>query len=183
MIGITSPYVETEDFTQHYRYLCVQDKVVLDIGAFNGDTASFFLDHGAKRVIAVEPDDEAFRLLLENCMDDERVFPIHAWFDHPDKIHNWIVTYHPDCTKIDCEGGELYLLACERDILRSCEFYAIELHLQFYASAEVLDNGQVLTPDMIIWRLIDKLLSAGFQVWYDIAYTPCLMLYATLTKE
>ena len=43
-----------------------RDKVVLDIGASNGDSSIWFALCGAKRVIALEPYPESYRLAVEN---------------------------------------------------------------------------------------------------------------------
>lgn len=55
--------------------------IVLDVGAGCGETAQFFLNHGAQRVIAIEADPEAFACLYRNAerhFTFDRVEPIHA---------------------------------------------------------------------------------------------------------
>jgi FkbM family methyltransferase len=49
-----------------YDSLDIKDKVVIDVGAFVGDSAIYFALKGAKRVIAVEPHPGAFAEMLEN---------------------------------------------------------------------------------------------------------------------
>jgi len=49
-----------------YDSLNVKDRVVIDVGAFVGDSAVYFALKGAKRVIAVEPHPGAFAEMLEN---------------------------------------------------------------------------------------------------------------------
>jgi len=49
-----------------YASLDVKDKVIIDIGAYIGDSAIYFALKGAKRVIAVEPHPGAFAEMLEN---------------------------------------------------------------------------------------------------------------------
>jgi len=44
----------------------IEGKVVLDVGAGCGETAALFLAAGARSVVCVEPNREAFFLLLEN---------------------------------------------------------------------------------------------------------------------
>jgi hypothetical protein len=44
----------------------VEDKTIVDIGAYIGDTAIYFALLGAKRVIAFEPYPLLYRILLEN---------------------------------------------------------------------------------------------------------------------
>jgi len=49
-----------------YNSLSVKGKVVVDIGAFVGDSAIYFALKGAKRVIAIEPHPGAYAEMLEN---------------------------------------------------------------------------------------------------------------------
>jgi len=49
-----------------YKSLSVKDKVVVDVGAFVGDSAIYFALKGAKRVIAIEPHLGAYAEMLEN---------------------------------------------------------------------------------------------------------------------
>jgi len=51
-----------------YDLLDVRDRIVIDVGAFVGDSAVYFALKGAKRVIAVEPHPGAFAEMLENVM-------------------------------------------------------------------------------------------------------------------
>lgn len=44
----------------------LQDKVVIDVGASNGDSAVYFIRKGASRVIALEPSENTFNLAVEN---------------------------------------------------------------------------------------------------------------------
>lgn len=44
----------------------LQDKVVIDVGASNGDSAVYFIRKGASRVIALEPSENSFKLAVEN---------------------------------------------------------------------------------------------------------------------
>ena len=79
--------LENELRDWHEWYLPVGDNV-LDIGAGNGETAQFYLNHGAKKIICIEPKSE---LLTKNFGNDNRVI---------------IVPYRVDNIKSDCEGGE-----------------------------------------------------------------------------
>ncbi|MBX8644833.1 MAG: FkbM family methyltransferase [Thermoplasmata archaeon] len=55
-----------EIFVQKTYGTDFRDKVVLDIGASNGDSSVWFALCGAKRVIALEPYPESYRLALDN---------------------------------------------------------------------------------------------------------------------
>jgi FkbM family methyltransferase len=64
-----------------YESLNVKGKVVVDIGAYIGDSAIYFALRGAKRVIAIEPHPQAFRELVENVRLnnlEDKVIPINA---------------------------------------------------------------------------------------------------------
>jgi len=74
----------------HRAYLPV-GKTVLDLGAGCGETAQFYLNHGAEKVISIESDSNCYNMLRSNFADDHRVIPILA---------------HIDSIKCDIEGGE-----------------------------------------------------------------------------
>jgi len=64
-----------------YDSLDVKDKVVIDVGAFVGDSAIYFALKGAKRVIAVEPHPGAFAEMLENIKLNtigNKIIPVNA---------------------------------------------------------------------------------------------------------
>jgi ribosomal protein L11 methylase PrmA len=77
-------------------------KVVLDVGAGCGETAKFFLDHGASSVVAVENDQSALRYLKRNAernpieVIDESFAPSMLSIEH-------------DYMKMDIEGWESLL--------------------------------------------------------------------------
>ncbi len=74
----------------HRAYLPV-GKTVLDLGAGCGETAQFYLNHGAEKVISIEADSSCYDKLCANFINDNRVIPILA---------------HLDSIKCDIEGGE-----------------------------------------------------------------------------
>ncbi len=83
-------YIETELKIWHEAYLPV-GKTVLDVGAGCGETAFFYLKHGADHVICVESDPEAIVHLRKNFGSDSRVT---------------ILPFHVNSIKIDVEGSE-----------------------------------------------------------------------------
>lgn len=84
----------------------MEGQTVLDIGAGVGDTAWFFLKHGAKQVICVEPDPAIIKELQTNKESNgwSGVSIIEGGFEP------WQLKLQRDLTKIDCEGGETVLL-------------------------------------------------------------------------
>jgi FkbM family methyltransferase len=65
----------------HWNGLNVEGKVVVDIGAFIGDSSIYFALRSAKRVIAVEPHPEAYKEMVENIRLnglEDVIIPINA---------------------------------------------------------------------------------------------------------
>jgi len=64
-----------------YDALNVNDHVVIDVGAFIGDSAIYFALKGAKKVIALEPHPGAYAEMLENIRLnnlEDRIIPVNA---------------------------------------------------------------------------------------------------------
>lgn len=100
-----------------YSSLNVKDKTVLDVGAWKGDSALFFLRRGAKKVICVEPEKEYAKFIknIQNCeVINERFSLKHLKIPH-------------DCLKVDIEGWEYVLLKFKAYELKPC---VVEVHGQ-----------------------------------------------------
>jgi hypothetical protein len=114
-----------------YSALNVNGRVVVDVGAFIGDSSIYFALRGSKRVIAIEPDSRAYREMLENIKLnrlEDVIYPVNAslvsdhlskLFDKADSTASVITLseiinkYCVECDvvlKMDCEG-------CEHDII------------------------------------------------------------------
>jgi FkbM family methyltransferase len=64
-----------------YKSLSVKDRVVVDVGAFVGDSAIYFALRGARKVIAIEPRTGAYKEMLENIRLnklEDVIVPINA---------------------------------------------------------------------------------------------------------
>jgi FkbM family methyltransferase len=64
-----------------YNSLSVKDRIVVDVGAFVGDSAIYFALKGARKVIAIEPHPEAYEEMLENIRLnklEDVIVPINA---------------------------------------------------------------------------------------------------------
>lgn len=83
-------WLRTELHDWHRDYLPVHG-TVLDVGAGCGETAAFYLRHGAEHVVAVEGDPIALDHLHKNFGDDPRVTIVAAQIDK---------------VKVDIEGAE-----------------------------------------------------------------------------
>ncbi len=53
-------------FNEEYKFLNVNNEIVIDIGANIGDSAIYFAIEGAKKVISLEPYPYSYRISLEN---------------------------------------------------------------------------------------------------------------------
>jgi len=65
---------------EDYKFLNVQNKSVLDIGAFIGDSPIYFILKGAKKVYAIEPHPDAYNEMLENIKlnnMENKIIPIN----------------------------------------------------------------------------------------------------------
>ncbi|MEM2169163.1 MAG: FkbM family methyltransferase [Candidatus Bathyarchaeia archaeon] len=122
----------------------VKDCVVLDVGAYIGDTVLYWLSKGAKKVIAIEPVPKHYKVLTVNSKDKPVVaintavgvripalpeyvglssygiirlkdFNDAQWLNVPvTQLSMLVEKYKPDVVKIDCEGCEHF---CVKDFL------------------------------------------------------------------
>jgi len=155
----------------HMEYdVDVHGKVVLDVGAFTGDSALYFISRGASRVIAIEPVPEHFEILRLNA-EDLPVMPINAAVgcevpyipeligrgsygikevirSRKGKLNVPVLSLsdlaesnRPQVVKVDCEGCEHYLVN-ELAKLKEIgvETLIIELHPVPNKTAEELLN-------------------------------------------
>ncbi|MEN3056152.1 MAG: hypothetical protein ABC527_06155 [Candidatus Methanosuratincola petrocarbonis] len=106
----------TPEDRKWYATLPLKDAVVLDVGAYNGDSAKFFLEHGAKQVICIEPDvEQALKIEDPRCRVIIDIFRLeHLHIPH-------------DCAKIDIEGWEEALLDLDPRTLKPT---IVEVHGQ-----------------------------------------------------
>lgn len=83
----------------------IEGQTILDIGAGCGETAYFYFQHGAKKVICIEQDDIAFEYLQWNSSHNNWNTDVyHKPFDLSD------LTIPCDLVKMDIEGLEIDLL-------------------------------------------------------------------------
>ena len=100
---------------EDYKFLPVKDKVVVDIGAGIGDSLSYFISRGARRVIGLEPDARRFEFAKKNI-----------------KINNFsdkIVLMHAGCMGMNGENYEVkqhQLKGLVSTINKPAEFLTLE---------------------------------------------------------
>jgi len=137
-----------EDYDKHWGFASFRGKIVLDIGADWGTTAQYFLQHGAKKVVAVEGNEEYVSELFRNYDDNPNVLCIEMMVKTPKQFEDLISTYEPDIVKGDIEGDEHHLLGVPVEILSSIREWLIEVHCR----------------DQLEKKLFDLFLSLGYKV-------------------
>ena len=81
-------------------------KVMLDVGAGEGETALWAILKGTKKVFCVEPDKNAYETLLDNIKRNN--WPVEAYNESFDPEKH--LQLGCDFAKFDCEGCEELLL-------------------------------------------------------------------------
>lgn len=145
-------------FSNHYR-ANYQNKTVLDVGGYIGDTARYFLKEGAARVVIYEPVEKNVICMKHNLHKWSHLVEIvhkgvsgnngemvissnypagHIGFGNREGQYSVKVsseTFHTilqknsaDIAKIDCEGGERYLLDLEERVLCKIPYWMVEIH-------------------------------------------------------
>jgi FkbM family methyltransferase len=64
-----------------YGFVNIENRDVVDVGAFIGDSAIYFALKGARRVVALEPHPEAYKEMIENIKLnnlEDKIIPINA---------------------------------------------------------------------------------------------------------
>ena len=176
---IYMPVIDIFDFGA-YDELEFRDKVIVDVGAFVGDSAIYFALRGAKKVIAVEPHPEAFKEMLENIRLnglEDVVVPINAGLaSRPGSIHVKKVDltqadgmYHRPsrCGEIPAVTlGELidkYDLSSDAVLKLDCEGCEYDVILNDYEHIKVFDEliveyhaGHVGIPVSKLLKILSK---------------------------
>ena len=153
-----------------------KDKVVLDVGGFQGETAVLFALAGAKKIIIYEPVPENHKFIRKNVElnhvhaeiheagigsensivkvtpeqpeDNFGFSPTNQKFDMKiDNVADVIFKSKADIAKFDCEGAEMCLNMVPNEVLAKIPRYIIELHGE--------DVRKVITK---------KFLDAGFRI-------------------
>jgi len=177
--------------TFHYEFygdLNVEDRIVVDIGAYIGDTTIYFLLHGAKHVYAVEPNPAALKIAVENIRRlglEGRVTFINAAVG--DRIGE--VTVNPDA-KIEA-GADINVLRSEGGVpikVVTLKWLVTEYGIEdavLKMDCEGCEYESILLEDSDVLRvfkemvveyhygyrnLVNRLRRAGFKVRYTKPY-------------
>lgn len=131
--------LDNENSKEHWKFINVKDKIVLDLGCGRWNkmervedtwltTPEHFIFNGAKRVIGVDIDNEEISWFKNKYQNDNRyefiLKPIYSGND----IKLLYDTYKPECVKFDIETAEAFLFQMQESDIRSVEDYYIETH-------------------------------------------------------
>ncbi len=120
---------EMPDWQRHYLSIDLHGKIVLDVGAGEGETAMFFLNHGASKVVCIESCPEAYKYLsLNQKAYPDRITAIESKFEL-----NQLRIPH-DFLKMDIEGYEEVLLGVKLDTPAAIEIHGLQLCDKFEAA-------------------------------------------------
>ena len=120
---------ETTDWEKHYLPIDLRGKIVLDVGAGEGETAMFFLNHGASKVVCVESCADATKHLLVNEGNHPgRITAIN------DKFQLSHLKIPHDFLKMDIEGYEEVLLGVKLETPAAVEVHGLQLSDKFEAA-------------------------------------------------
>lgn len=134
---------EFADMKANYLPMDVKGLTVLDVGAGEGETALFYLAHGAEKVICVEANPSCFENLRRNCDLHREISSVLAPFDL------FMLDFPHDFMKMDIEGYEEMLLARDLQLPAPSviEVHGLQLRDKFAAKGfrigkRIMENGK-----------------------------------------
>jgi len=157
-----------------YESLGIEGRVVVDVGAYVGDSAIYFALKGAKRVIAIEPHPSAFFEMLDNIKLNNMesvIIPVNAGLaSKPGKVcvENVDTSNCPNAVpavtlseligrfgvdpndaviKMDCEGCEFDVILNDYEHVRLFREFIFEYHLNVAGTFTLNDLLKMLNKD------------------------------------
>ncbi len=151
--------ISVENPDQHWEYVNVKDKRVLDLGC--GDfgratilpypsTFEYFLEKEASFVVGVDADNIDIENLLQK-VEANKVKTATMCIDDSQQIINLIEENNINIVKCDIEGAESFLFDVPEETFRKVEEYYIETH------SEGLHE-----------RCISKLTECGYNIYAEV---------------
>lgn len=127
---------EGRDWARYYLPIDLTGLTVLDVGAGEGETAKFFLDHGAAKIICIEPDPRANKILETNAFNHPGKIEIHPKFFELSDL-----SLKHDFMKMDIEGYEESLLSgAQLPVASVIEVHGLQLRDKFKKQNYRIDN-------------------------------------------
>ncbi len=170
-------YYDEMSTTGAYNSNNYAGKIVLDIGGYCGETAVFFSNKGAKKVVIYEPVVAHHAVIRKNLQLNGVAAELHdegigerdgletVNFEALDtgaglsstgknqltiktkNISDVILESHADVAKVDCEGAEMSLIGVPAEILGLINYYIVETH------SEEIEKA-----------IVTKFLESGFKI-------------------
>jgi SAM-dependent methyltransferase len=125
--------ITSENPIEHWGFLKVKDKLVLDLGCgLNNNefapTPWYFLqEQKAKKVIGVDSNPDSYKWFMDNFKVKD-FLPIMDMVDRIEKFEMYLSYFKPQVVKIDVEGSEILLNALKPEFLEGVEQIGIEYH-------------------------------------------------------
>jgi len=146
----------SENYDAHWGFASFEGKSILDIGADWGSTVYYFLQHGAKKVVAVEGDKKQASELFANFNNTLNVVCVEMMVKSAEQFEQLISKYKPDIVKCDIEGDERFLLNVPVETIASVEEWLLETH-SHDVHQKFLDLFNSLYPEVTIhYEIIRK---------------------------
>ncbi|MEM3961364.1 MAG: FkbM family methyltransferase [Sulfolobales archaeon] len=168
-----------ESLEEMYGFINVKDAIIVDIGAYIGETALLFLSKGASKIYALEPVDKHYHYMLRNIYRNKavnRVIALNygAWYRETLLTVDYETTgtgMHTSsekliAIKVKSLGGilkEIYRREGRIDLVKmdceGCEYSLLNLSAEDLklASQYIIEIHGVETP------IIDKMSESGFK--------------------
>lgn len=127
-------YNEGDDWDLHYAPVNLKGKTILDVGAGEGETAKFFIEHGVKKVVCIENQSQRIKLLRYNQKRHPQIVALEKSFDLFD------LKMPHDFLKMDIEGYEEMLLNITLATPAVIEIHGLQLRDKFS------DKGYLIKP-------------------------------------
>lgn len=135
----TFTLVDNENPIEHWQYINVNNKIVLDLGCGRWEkiehrdsnwltTPEYFISNGAKKVIAVDADPEEILWFTDKFPNVNNLKFIFKSINSSQDILDFYNLYKPNCVKCDIETNEKFLLQLTKEQFCSVDEYYIETH-------------------------------------------------------
>jgi hypothetical protein len=150
------PIAIGEDYSFSYR-APYKDKVVLEIGADIGSSASYFLKQGATKVYSVEGNKRYYDILVENIKQMEgKVEPIHMQVEQASQLKELLEKYQIDILHMDCEGCECLLLELDDTLWLKIPIFDLEIHWDMKMLTDFVARFLRLNYEVLVFTLDPK---------------------------
>ncbi len=124
--------ITTEQPQEHWGFLNVQGKTVLDLGCgINSEHTPtpwhFLQDMKAKHVVGIDSNPQSYDWFIKN-FKVKNFLPIMDMVDRIEKFELYLGYYKPEVVKMDIEGSEILINALDVSYLESVREIGIEYH-------------------------------------------------------